>query len=81
MASCYNSGHFIRNKETGQFGVTGLDPYGMCGSNEVAITFCTNPNDSNKWLGDGFPFSEWEIITRDQVSAEVRTQYAHFNPI
>ena len=77
MASSMDSGRLLKHRRTGQLGVSGLDPYGVCAGDEVAITFATNPQDPNKWLGNGYPQKEWEVVKPEQISRYARKKFGH----
>ncbi len=72
-----DSGQFLRNKTSGKWGVSGLDPYGIRGEGEVIITFSTDPTNPDGWLGNGYPATEWEVVAKEQVPPEIREQFRH----
>ncbi len=75
MGSAMNSGQFVRNKSTGQLGVTTVDPYGICAPGEVAITF-TDSSDPDQRLGNGYPVGEWEVVADNTLTDAERTKFA-----
>lgn len=70
-----HSGQFVRNKKTGRFEVTGIDPYGICASGEFIIADAKASSD--RWLGDAAPLRDWDVIPKGDVPSEVRAEFAH----
>lgn len=76
MGSALNSGQYVRRKSDGTYGVTGLDPYGICADNEIVVTF-SNAGDRDPWLGNGYPVGDWQVIPIEEVPDEVKKRFSH----
>lgn len=74
MGSSLNSGLFVRNKMTGQLGVTTVDPYGICAPGEAAITFATETEEHK--LGNGFPVTDWDVVQDSTLTAAEKRHFA-----
>jgi hypothetical protein len=71
-----SSGQFVRHKLTGKYGVSGVDPYGICGPGEFIVTF-SKSGDSDAWLGDGVPLKDWEVVPKEDTPQRIRKRFAH----